>query len=181
MAKFHNFNDYAETWLYPRIAQLSVSDGWNGFRVYIILDDEMEAFCKEHNIEMKYTINGCYSLGGGPYARVKEINDKSKENNPLLCYVLEKVRELVINYNIESVELEKGWDSAQADTVVYVDLDATAKYLAERYIQFREKKKKEAEEQEALQKRKEAVKFKSDPDYDLVKPTGNTVSLIIHI
>ena len=101
MAKFHNFNDYAETWLYPRIAQLSVSDGWNGFRVYIILDDEMETFCKEHNIEMKYTINGCYSLGGGPYARVKEINDKSKENNPLLCYVLEKVRELVINYNID--------------------------------------------------------------------------------
>ena len=84
------------------------------------------------------------SLGGGPYARVKEINDKSKDNNPLLCYVLEKVRELVINYNIESVELEKGWDSAQADTVVYVDLDAVAKYLADRYIQFREKKKKEA-------------------------------------
>lgn len=172
MKEFYNFYDYAETWLYPRIAHISISDGYNGFMGYIILDDEMESFCKEHNIEMKYTINGCYSLGGGQYARVKEINDKNKEDNPLLCYVLEKAREIAskFNYKIESAELEKGWDYAQSDTLVYVNLDAITEHLTNAYVQSHEKRKREYEEQAALEKRKKAVKFKSDTDYELVKP-----------
>ncbi len=167
--------DYAEVYRNKHLCTLSLGIANTSVRAYFMFDEDFEKSCKEHGIEMKYTLNGM--CGTSPFAEVREISDKSKEENPLCSYVLEKIQKLFIDEYAHNIQIEPGFYSYGSETIAHIDLDELIEELTEKYFRFMEQEEQTNAHYALLKHAKETVKFKTDALYPLVKPKKTVLKL----
>jgi len=157
---------YAPEYLRRHLRRISVQIGNTSLGCWVLNDDELEASCKRHVVEYKFCIDrkfGC-NIDMGYFCEVEEITEKSKSDNPVLCYILEELHKL--GCKPYSIQYETGIEwTCDTNTEVFSELDEIIPYLARKFENERSRIRKKLDKAAEIERLSSTVKFRESPEY----------------
>lgn len=98
----------------------------NGKRLYVGLNDEFANDVKRIGLELKMKVRNYDGwLTNDSAAHIREVDEESKKENPILCYIFEK---LSSKREIKEVSFFTGWTSATSDSIIFTDIQSIIDY-----------------------------------------------------